>query len=265
MKRIFAINVFVVLVGAAFVLSAFGQTNAQIEQELVGHIKNIEKWSSYGEESNDELLAKENEIFEDKLLKYTKIAATLSYKFAALDEFMYIATSADGRLRVYSWNTQDGGTMRNFSRVYQYSDARGKVYSKSDELSEGDAGSYVDEIFTVDTKGGKIYLVCSTAILSSSYRSQTVNLYKIDGARLDDEVKMIKTRSGLTNYVGFEYDFFSVAEREGRPVSLISFDKKTNVFRIPVVIVDDKEFPNGRVTGKRISYKFDGTYFVRMK
>ena len=262
MKKLFAINVFLVLLVGAFALSAFGQTNAQIEQELVGHIKNIEKWSSYGEESNDELLSKENKIFEEKLLKYTKIAATLSYKFAALDEFMHIATSVDGRLRVFSWDTQDGGTMHRFSRVYQYRDAGGKVNSKSDDLDEEDAGSYVDDIFTVETKGGKVYLVCSTAIISTSQRYQSVSLYQIAGARLDDEVKMIKTRSGLTSYVAFEYDFFSIAESKGRPASLVSFDQKTNVLRIPVVI-NDKEFPNGRVTAKRIGYKFDGTYFVR--
>jgi hypothetical protein len=262
MKKLFAKNVFLLLV-CAFALSAFGQTNAQIERELVGHIRNIEKWSSYGSESNDELLSKENEVFAEKLLKFTKIASTLSYEFAALDEFMYIATSADGRLRIYSWDLQDGGTMHNFSRVYQFRGADGKIYSQPDDLTEGDPGSFVYDIFTLDAKGEKTYLVCTTAILSTSDNNQTVRLYKIAGNSLVNGVKLIKTKSGLTDSIGFSYNFFSVAEREERPVRLIRFDRRTKTLTIPVVI-EDKEFPNGRVTGKFISYRFNGTYFVKV-
>ncbi len=54
----------------ALAFSAFGQTNAEIEQELVGHIKNIQKWSNYGSDSNEALLSKENDIFNEKLLNY---------------------------------------------------------------------------------------------------------------------------------------------------------------------------------------------------
>lgn len=62
MKKLFGIKIFA-LIMFVFAFSVFGQSNEQIEQELVGHLKNIEKWSSYGSESNDELLSKENKIF----------------------------------------------------------------------------------------------------------------------------------------------------------------------------------------------------------
>jgi hypothetical protein len=74
---------------------------------------------------------------------------------------------------------------------------------------------------------------------------------------------LIKTASGLTDSLGFSYNFFSVVERRERPVKLISFDKKTNTLKIPVVI-EDKEFSNGRVTNRFISYRFNGTYFVKV-
>jgi hypothetical protein len=67
MKKItsFYVITFIFLVLA---FPAIGQTNAEIEQELVGHIQNIQKWSNYGEERNDDLLAIENELFKKKLL-----------------------------------------------------------------------------------------------------------------------------------------------------------------------------------------------------
>ena len=39
---------------------------------------------------------------------------------------MFVATSADGKLRVYSW-TSNWGTMHDFDSVYQYRGKSGKV------------------------------------------------------------------------------------------------------------------------------------------
>lgn len=262
MKDLFKIK-FLVLVIFLASFSAFGQTNDKIEQELVGHIKNIQEWSYYKGSENGERLGNELDVFKTKLLKYTKLPATLKYKFSELGKYLFIATSEDGRFRVFSWDMQSGGTMHFFETVYQYSDAKGRVHSESSDLPEGDAGSFVHDVFTLETKSGKVYLLCSTARLSSAYSSQSVRLFKIDGTALDDDIKIIKTKSGLTSIISFEYDPFSFAERKERPVKLISFDKKTNTLKIPVVI-EDKEFPNGRATGRFINYKFDGTYFVKV-
>lgn len=258
--RIFIFVIFLL----AFSIPAFAQNNAQIEKELVAALADIQKYGSYGGGYDEVKLPKAQDVFLEKLLKYTKIASTLSYKFTALDEEMSIATSDDGKFRIYSWDLQDGGTMHDFANVYQYQGADGKIYSETGEPGEeGDAGGFVTDIFTLDTKGGKIYIVCSTSIGSTKLRFQSADLYKIDGEKLDDKVNLIKTKSGLTNTLNFEYDFFSVVDRPKRPVKLISFDKKTKTLKIPVVI-EDEEFPDGRVTNRFINYRFDGTYFVKI-
>jgi hypothetical protein len=248
----------------ALTVSAFAQTNAQIERELVAGIKEIEKYSTYTGNYDGDKLSAAQEAFEAKLLKYTKIPATLSYKFPGLDESMNIATSDDGKFRIYSWDLQDGGTMHNFARVYQFVGTDGKVYSQTDAKSEeGDSGSFVTDIFTLDTNSGKVYIVCSTFIGSTQDHGQSADLYKIEGNKLNDKVKLIKTKSGLTNSLSFAYNFFSVVDRSERPVRLISFDKKTKTLKIPVVI-EDEEYRNGRVTNRFISYRFDGSYFVKV-
>ena len=142
----------------ALTFSAFGQTNTEIEQELIGHIKNIQKWSNYGDEFNEDLLAKENDIFKKKLLEYTKNASTLNYQFSELKKYLSLSTSEDGKLRIYSWDTESGGTMHYFSTVYQFQGKDGNVYSESIEYEEGDAGAFASDIFDVDTKNGKVYL-----------------------------------------------------------------------------------------------------------
>jgi hypothetical protein len=247
-----------------FAFSAFGQTNAEIEQELVGHIKNIQKWSNYRSDTNEDLLSKENNIFKEKLLTYTKIASTLNHKFRKLGKYLYLSTSEDGKFRIYSWDTEGGGSMHFFENVYQFQGKDGNLYSKSSDLEEGDAGGFVSDIFDVDTRNGKVYLARFSSILSNKDAYQSINLFNIEGNSLNDKIKIIKTKSGLTNTLGFGYDFFSVVNRKERPVKLILYDKETKTIKIPVVI-EDKDFKSGKVTGKFINYKFDGAYFLKQK
>jgi hypothetical protein len=243
--------------------STFAQTPQKIEQELIKLYAKVNDNSGYKSDSDSELLAKANDDFKAKILKYTKVAATLKYKFAELSKEITITTSEDGKFRAYSWDRLDGGTMHFFETVYQFQTKDGKVYSQAVQTEEGNAGGFVQNIFTVETKLGNVYMVCSYAIGSTQDRYEGVGLFRIDGNSLNDNVKLIKTKSGLTNSIGFGYNFFSVVDRKERPIDLIFYDKKTKVLKIPIV-VEDKEFMNGRVTDKFISYKFNGTYFVKV-
>jgi hypothetical protein len=257
---------FAILVFWLFLSPGFGQTNQQIEKELVTHAKNIQKWSGYSEESNSELLEKENAVFRQKLLKYASTRpATIRYKFSELDEFIDIATSPDKRFRIYSWDTGTGGTMHFFDNVYQFIGRDDKIYAKGNEYQEGESiGAFFTDIFEVNTKSGKVYLTVSQSILSTSYKGQSIGLFKINGKTLDEDIKLIKTRSGIRNSVGFSYDFFSVVDRAERPVKLVHYNQKTKTFKFPVVIENEK-FPQGEVTGRWIKYRFNGRYFVKVK
>lgn len=268
MKKLIIFTGFVLLL---FSVTIFGQSNIQIEKELIGHIKNIDDWSVYKNDFSEELTNKlyaENETFNKKLLKYTsENPATLKYAFPELSKHLFMATSEDGKLRAFSWDTNTGGTMHFFNNVFQWEDKKGKVYSKnfeSESESEGDPKSFITDIFTLKTKKETVYLVASTAILATSHNAQSVRLYKIKGVELQDDVKLIKTAEGLTDNIGFQYNFFSVVDRPERPIRLFSFDKKTNSLKFPVVI-EDEENPLGRVTDKFIVYKFNGKYFVKSK
>jgi hypothetical protein len=254
----FAMFFFVVFAGLTF-----AQTPQKIEQELIKLYAKVNDNSGYKSDTDSDLLAKANDDFKAKVLEYTKAAATLKYKFAELDKEITITTSEDGNFRAYSWDRLDGGTMHFFETVYQFQSKDGKVYSTGIETEEGNAGGFVQNIFTAETKLGNVYLVCSYAIGSTQDRYESVGLFRIDGNKLNDNVKLIKTKSGLTNSIGFGYNFFSVLDKKKNSDDLIFYDKKTKVLKIPIV-VEDKEFMNGRVTDKFISYKFNGTYFVKV-
>lgn len=263
MNKFSKIN-FITLFLLFFPIFIFAQTPQKIEQELVGLLDKMAEFSSYRGNYDGEKLGKIQAELKSKILSYTKTVATLKYPFESLKKKMTIATSPDGKFRIYSWDLEDGGTMHSFDGIYQFQDSSGKIYSKSRlaEGEEGDAGSFIPKIYELNTKSGKVYLPITSGIFSTQDHGQLVYAVKIFGKNLDEKVKIFKTNSGLTDSIGFGYNFFSVVDRKERPIILILFDSKTNILKIPVVIENEK-FPNGEVTNRFINYKFNGTNFVK--
>lgn len=256
---------FLFCVVALAALTTFAQTPAQIEKSLLASLDDVAKYGNYTGTWDDVKSEKANKQIKDTLIRNGKRADVLRYAFKKLKDRMFVATSADGKLRVYSWDTDTGGTMHDYASVYQYQGKSGKVYAWSD-YGEGEdgGGAFTTEIFDVPAKTGTIYLLTSTFIASTSLNGQSISSMKIDGERLDRKARLIKTASGLTNNVGFEYDFFTVVDRPERPIKLFKFNAAKKEFSFPVVIEDEKT-PQGRVTDKMITYRFNGTYFVKVK
>ena len=265
MKKILT-RLSILVVVALCSITTFSQANVQFERKILTHLKNLEKLASKTAANRDKALAKENAALEREFRVYGQTASTLKYGFKALANKMFIATSKDGKFRIYSWDTQTGGTMRDFENVFQYMGDKGKVYVQAiPQSKKGGVRGFSHQVFQFDTGSRRIYLANFTFVFSTSAIRQELSVYGIDGRKLNSNLKLINTRSGPHNSVGFDYDFFSVVNRPERPVTLFHFDDAMRSFRFPVVL-DDKKFVNGgRVTDKFITYRFNGKYFVRVK
>ncbi|MCB2408783.1 hypothetical protein [Hymenobacter lucidus] len=245
----------------------YAKTPQAIEQELVRDARRVTYWAEYDGDarlSAIDSLARAGERLREHLLHYTATEpATLSYAFTALQrEHIGISTAADGRLRIYSWDTQEGGTMHYFENVVQFR-AGSKVASRRLIIPKPDdnpdAGHSYFDIFAVQRGTQTCYLAYGQATYSTSLSYQHVKALTIENGQLNTDAKLIRTASGLRNTLGFEFDFFSVVDRPDRPVRLIGYDARTRELTIPVV------WANGKVTDKRIRYMFDGTVFAKAK
>lgn len=242
---------------------ALAQTPAAIERELIGHLDAMSKYGSYGGEYDDAKLSAASDAFKTSLLKAAKRKDTLSYPFAKLNEKMFIRTSKDGKIRTYSWDLESGGTMHDYEMVVQYVGKGGSVKTWSNKDADESAGAFVHDIFQIASNTGPIYMLVTTFIASTSLHGQTLKTVRIVNGALDMDAKLIRTGEGLTNSVGFAYDFFSVVDRPERPVKLFKFNEARKEFSFPVVIEDEKT-QQGRVTNKMIAYRFNGKNFVKV-
>jgi len=243
-----------------FVAGLVAQSPAAIERDLLTQLKNAEKYGSYGESSDDAKLDAANKQIRELLIRNGGRAEILKYGFPKLKNEMYIATSPDGKLRIYSWDLQTGGSMHDYDNVFQFEGTSGKVYTWTPRDGDESDGGFFNQLSQVDTANGPIYLANSASSASGTDHSQSIEVMRINGDSFERNPKLIQTRSGLASSIGFEYDLNSV---RGESEKLVYFDPVKKSFRFPVVI-DDKKTGLGRVTGKYITYQFNGKYFVKV-
>jgi hypothetical protein len=246
----------------ALSVAAAAQAPASIENQILGYLKTISKNGTYAGNYTEDKLNKANDALRATLIRNGKRRDILAYSFPKLRDEMYVVTSRDGKLRIYSWDLQTGGTMHDFENVYQFQGSTGAVYSHTEARDDESAGGFYTQIFQVNSGGGTIYLVNSTFIAQGRTHGQSIEVVKIRGDKFDSSAKLIKTASRLTNSIDFVYDPVSIPESYSSG-ELVSFDSKSQSFSFPVIL-EDKEAFNGRVTEKRITYRFNGRYFVKV-
>ncbi len=245
----------------ALSISIAAQSPAAIERSLLGYLDAVSKSGTYSGEYDENKNTKANNALQQTLEREGKRLDVLQYAFPKLKDQMYVATSKDGKLRIYSWDSETGGTMHDFACVYQYQDSGGGVHTWSEPENEDEGGGgYYTQVFQVNAKTGPIYLANSNFIAQGTIHGQSIEGVRINGDKLDVKAKVIRTASGLTNTIDFVYDPSSLGNRSER---LFSFDAAKQQFTFPIV-VEDKTFENGRVTNRFITYRFNGEYFVKV-
>ncbi|MFV0387274.1 MAG: hypothetical protein ACK5NT_00850 [Pyrinomonadaceae bacterium] len=250
----------IVLLFVGFAGFANGQNLAELDKSLAADAKKVSDYSTYSGNYDDAKSIDANNVLEAKLLDVASNADSLTYSFPNLSKQILIASSEDKKLRVYSWDSGLGGTMHDYFKVFQFIGNNGEINAYSMTNSEeGGAGSFVLDIFTVNGKNETLYLLTSTFIGSTRDHLGDVTAYRIVNNQLE-KAKVFNTKEGLKENISFEYDALSVVNRPERPVQLIKYNGKTKTVRIPLV-VEDKEFPLGRVTDRFLNYRFDGKTF----
>jgi hypothetical protein len=237
---------------------ALAQSPAAVESEILNHLKDIASSGTYTGEYDETKNNQANEALKQTLIRNSKRLDILKYSFPKLRDEMFIATSPDGKLRIYSWDLQTGGTMHDYSSVFQYQGKNGAIYTKAEDADDESAGAFWTQIFQLGSSAVPIYIANSTFIGQSNIHGQSIEILRIVGEKLE-RPKLIRTRSGLQNSVDFIYDPYSLRER---PERLVFYSVEKQTFGFPVVI-EDKEFGNGRVTDRFIIYRFNGQYFVK--
>lgn len=252
MFRIALVSIFIFLCGSH---PASAQENAlqKKEQEL---IRIYRKLSGFSHGDSDSLVYYSNLFSSELHTVVARYAGTLEYSFKELinEHACYVKTSKDGLFRIYSWDSQLGGTMHFFNVLYQYKTGT-STKTQLLQTKEGDPAWYCSDIFSLKTKKTSYYLAVINGIYSSKDIAQSIKAFQISGFALNDSIPLMKTDSGLENSLSVYYDFFSVVDRPERPVAVIKYDSKKRIISI------SKTDENEQIVPGYKQFIFNGRYF----
>ena len=242
-------------------LFSLSQEIKEIETLLIQSFSKINFWSMPKQDSSGDSLIKANDKFEELLLKYTATNnKTLTYPFKTLrDSGLSILTSKDGKFRIYSWNTFTGGTMQFYRNVFQFKGAK-SIHSKTllNYSQAEDPDCFYHSLSDLRVGQNSYYITLSLAVGSSAIYYHTAKIFSIKGENLDDKAKLIKTKSGMKNEVGYEIDLHYADISEDLMKMYPKYETHKQIIILP--LVDE----NGRITDRKINYKFNGSLFQKI-
>lgn len=140
--------------------TVFAQSPQQIEVDLLKSFEKIDYWREKQNDTTIDIdvgirsLLNANNTFAKKLKYYAEnYPATIIYPFSSLKkDYLIISTSSDHLFRIYSWDTETGGTMHFFENVMQYKSANKMKTIIDTPRSEGDVRPGYYKISLVSTK-----------------------------------------------------------------------------------------------------------------
>jgi len=245
-----------------------GQTVHEVDQMLTEYLKQISYWSHNHDKDNSEngdSLSNANGNLET-YISTTCIKLPIDSRFPLAErKGLDITLANDHKLKVFTWDTQLGGTQYYYSSVILGKTKNGVFSSVVDalflEVSQGDTTAPADTYDYYDIAGIKlknssmIYLFFGTQV-ATRYRGEQVFACKIVNDELV-QVPFFKTKSKLLSSIGYAYDLFAFGDKNGKsdpPIIHLSKDKK----KLYIPLINGHE----KMTNNYLVYVFDGNNFV---
>ena len=249
------LTLFIVLLSCFITSTPFAQTQKAIEADFN---KTFEKLNYARENSMIDTIDYINGQIEKKLMYYTKkYPAAMDIAFKKINGIV----SDDGLFKILSWDTMLGGTEHLFENVIQYKSG-GKTISIVDTVKKED--DYIfpyNGIYTLTVGNKCYYLTTYYGVFGRYERGEGIRIFAIENGKLNDKVKLIKTRSGLAHKLYYTYDQ-TLTNSDIMSEVTIEYDPKSREIKFPVVINDGE---TSKDTENTITYKYNGQYIEKEK
>ncbi len=262
------LKIYLLIVSCFVSVNVFAQTQIpkKIESDLSESFDKINYW--YMQQADDttgnalDSLFSVNEEFENKFTDYvSKHPFTIKCPFDSLvSAGVEVVNSTDKLLRIYSWDTDLGGQQHNVYNIFQYKTGPETVdlmYNVPETSYSVPADGNEIYDFTVNDK--TYYLIHYISGVGINDHFEGVMIYAIEKGKLNTDVKLIKTKSGLHSHLNWHYTYAGSDDSSSASDSVEVFNPKTKTITIP--LIDE----NDHVTDKSITYKFTDQYFEKVK
>ncbi|MFB2538743.1 MULTISPECIES: hypothetical protein [unclassified Acinetobacter] len=226
---------------------------------------NYWQYGSYGENYDQDLYDQYYDIFEKNLKSTLSDNQSWSCDWKDVSG-INIHFSPDQKLRSFTWDIGNSGTLHEFATLVQIQNKQGNVKLIENIANQDDGIPAMSKIsqMNLPNQDSPIYLLHHFFIGSSRLHAQSIALVKLQ----NDEIvpaNIIKT-SKLKNSLNFEYSTMDIDQvYNDDEDTFIQVDSKKMQISIPVVLDTAQSNHMGYVSKNRIIYQYDGHLFQRVK
>ncbi|MBS6027436.1 MAG: hypothetical protein KH899_07630 [Haemophilus pittmaniae] len=240
-----------------FSSASYANQCAVIDAELAAAYADMKTYGSYRTNYNYEKYESAAKRFNDALDKIATLGGKHCNWTKTIAEDVDLLTSADKQLEILSWDWQSGGSMHDYGSFWRYRLPNGTWKTKFNE----DDGS-IRRVFNPVLNGKPYYFIESAYIASSCIYGISGQFYQITPNGLE-EAPLIQGKKLISDI----YTSYISTTNSDLPTSnaYIDYDLKQNRFSFPLVLPFSESCGDGKMTSKRIYYRFDGERFVKEK
>jgi hypothetical protein len=243
-------RIYITLIGLIISFSSFSQNAAlrKIDNELTSAFKKLIS-ADYDSRLNDGL----PDSFKKQLVKQLANPLTFNNSLDSLSKYLTIRTSADKKLKFYSWDDMTGGSWHNINCIAQFKSADGKIIVKQlNSGNEGMEGGFTDSnVYAISeiTEGKKkYYLTFAWGTHGGGHQYEIIRIFTIGGNKLTECDACFPDKKSL------------VIEYPRSKESKLTFNDKTNEISYNEFKFDGEEGYSS-LTGKIITLKLKNGIF----
>lgn len=180
--------------------------------------------------------------------------AAWKHPFYKLKRKIRITQSIDKQLRIFSWDTRQGGTWHDLRSYLQYKE---KEVIKVQKLNLG-GGGYTDVIYNqidnFEHKNGRIYLLSGYGTHGAGHHHKIMRAFQRQGDQLVELDQVFNGQEYLVVIAARKDKISLNFEREGLKIIFDEFSDSENTLG-----------GFAKASGKKITYAWNGERFIRFK
>ncbi|WP_461449931.1 hypothetical protein [Mucilaginibacter sp.] len=235
---------------------SYSQNSKAIIADLNKSLDNIDSLNKLS--NTDTATMQEDSSFRGQSIFETKLKYYLQNDPASADLFLKQvgATTDDGVLTAFSWDTGMGGTEKYFENILEYKSGGKLEYAIDTVKSENEYSYAFDGLYTLKIGGESYYLIRYYGVFDLYAEGEGIRIVAIENGKLIDKARIIKTKRGLTYKLYYNYNL----GQSNNPGDItLEYDPKLKTITFPIIN------GNGQITDNSITYKFTGQYFEKVK
>lgn len=230
---------------------SYAQTEPPIDSIEMSLVKLQREYQSLIFDDYEVALIK-GDSFSKGLIHCLERSNSLKHSFDSLKTQIKITTSIDKQLRIFSWDTEMGGTWHNFVSYLQYKTGKVQQLHSGFEMEKG---GYTDVIYykikNFEHKKGRIYLLFGFGTHGAGHHHKIVRAFRKEGNSLIELEKVFDGEQHLVIVAPRRNNINVNFERTGLKIVFDEF-----------VYSEDIGFYEA--TEKKVTYAWNGNRFIRL-